>query len=53
MTNGQVEDMYDYKQPRRKQLPILPDRTHPYQDQVSFPKRYSSYQLNWNAKQLL
>jgi hypothetical protein len=34
--NGPIDDIYDYnKQPRRKQLPILPDRPHPYSDQVS------------------
>ena len=38
--NGPIDDIYDYnKQPRRKQLPILPDRPHPYSDQDDYSNR--------------
>ena len=39
--NGPIDDIYDYnkQQPRRKQLPILPDRPHPYSDQDDYATR--------------
>jgi hypothetical protein len=49
--NGPIDDLYDYnKQPRRKQLPILPDRPHPYSDQDDYATRANRARLGSAAR---
>jgi hypothetical protein len=49
--NGPIDDIYDYnKQPRRKQLPILPDRPHPYSDQDEYAARGNRGRLGSAAR---
>ena len=49
--NGPIDDIYDYnKQPRRKQLPILPDRPHPYSDQDEYAARANRGRLGSAAR---